>query len=55
MDYETLCLEQQEIIEKLTRQVGALLSEVAQHRALDAEEARALATYKEEQGKEGTV
>ena len=54
MDLETLCLEQQEIIEKLTRQVGALLSEVAQHRALDAEEARARAAY-EEQGKEGTV
>lgn len=44
MTPEQLCLEQQEIIEKLVRMNGALLLEVIQHRELSAEEARVLAS-----------
>jgi len=40
---EELCLEQQNIMASLVRMNGALLLEVAQHRALSEEEAAVLA------------
>ena len=53
MTFEEICLEQQNIIEKLIKMNGALLLEVAQHRAITKEEAKVLSASISSEGTEG--